>query len=316
MAAVPNYLCMAMKVLITGATGLVGKRLVSLCRDNGIAVHYLTTSKNKIVQESDYKGFYWNPSTGEIDENAFEGVDTIIHLAGATIAQKWTTASKQVIKDSRIKSAQLMYGVLERFRKSGNLTINHIISASAIGCYPSSETKYYDENYEGYAQGFLGEVVQEWEEAVLKFEDLGITTSLLRTGIILDENEGALAKIAQPIKMYAGAPLGAGQQWQSWIHIEDMARLYLYVLQNRLEGIYNAVAPNPVTNEKLTREVASILKKPLFLPKVPAFALKMLLGDMSTIVLESQKVSADRILQASFAFKFPNLHPALEDLFA
>lgn len=302
------------KVLITGATGLVGKRLVSLCRDNNMTVHYLTTSKNKIVDQPHYKGFYWNPTSGEIDEKAFEGVDTIIHLAGATIAQRWTKASKQTIKDSRIKSVALMYGVLERFRESNKNSITHIISASAIGCYPSSKTKYYEESFEGYATGFLGEVVKEWEEAVLKYEELGISTSLMRTGIILDKKQGALTKIAQPIKMYIGAPLGSGQQWQSWIHIDDMARMYLYVLQNQLKGIYNAVAPNPVTNEKLTKEVASILKKPLLLPNVPAFALKMLLGDMSTIVLESQKVAAQKIQDSGFHFSFPNIKVAIEDL--
>jgi len=304
-----------MKVLITGATGLVGKVLVRLCQEEDIAVNYLTTSNNKIAQESAYKGFYWNPSAGEIDENAFEGVDAIIHLAGATIAQRWTGASKQLIKDSRVKSAQLMYEVLERFRESENpTTIKHIISASAIGCYPSSETKYYDERYEGYAPGFLGEVVQEWEEAVLKFETLGIKTSLLRTGIILDKNEGALAKISKPIKMYAGAALGSGQQWQSWIHIEDMANLYLYVLENQLEGVYNAVAPNPVTNGKLTKVTAAVLNKPLFLPKVPSAMLQLMLGDMSTIVLQSQKVAAQKIQDTGYNFLYPSITGAIEDL--
>ncbi len=306
-----------MKVLITGATGLVGEHLVRLLHEKGVSVHYLTTSKNKIVQEPQYKGFYWHPSAGIIDENAFDGVEVIIHLAGATVAQRWTSASKQAIKDSRIKSAQLMYGVLERFRESGNpSTVKQIISASAIGCYPSSETKYYQENFEGYAQGFLGEVVQEWENAVYKFKDLDVHTSLLRTGIILDKNEGALAKIIKPIKNYAGASLGSGQQWQSWIHIEDMARLYMYILENNLAGVYNAVSPNPVTNEKLTKAAARILKKPLLLPKAPAFALKILLGEMSSIVLQSQKVSANKVLEAGFVFSYPNLEPALQDLLA
>ena len=157
-------------------------------------------------------------------------------------------------------------------------------------------------------------MVQEWEEAVLKFKDLGVNTAILRTGIILDKNEGALPKIAKPIKMYAGAPLGSGRQWQSWIHIEDMAKLYLYVVQNRLEGIYNAAAPNPVTNEKLTKVVAQVLKKPLFLPKIPAFALNILLGDMATIVLQSQKVAAQKIQEAGYNYSFPLINGAIEDL--
>jgi uncharacterized protein (TIGR01777 family) len=304
-----------MRILITGATGLVGSALVQLCHQQGIAVNYLTTSKKKITKELDYQGFYWNPTTGEIDEDAFKEVSVIVHLAGSTIAQRWTDTNKQRIKDSRIKSAGLIYDVLARFRESGNgPTIKHIVSSSAIGCYPSSPTKYYDEKYPEYAEGFLGEVVQEWESAIIEFQKLDIQTALVRTGIILDEKSGALPKIMKPIKMYAGAPLGSGEQWQSWIHIEDMARLYLHIITNELTGIYNGVAPNPVTNQKLTKVAAQILKKPLVVPKVPAFVLKAMLGDMAAIVLQSQKVCADKIQKTGFIFEHPTLEGALEDL--
>lgn len=310
-----------MKVLITGATGLVGKEVTRLCRAQGIIVHYLTTSQKKISSESDYKGFYWNPSTGELDDASLEGVDAIIHLAGATIAQKWTPESKQLIKDSRIKSANMLYDALVRFResaspagKSGNTTVKHIISASAIGCYPSSSTKLYNEKYPTFATGFLGEVVQEWEESIQEFQKLDIATSLVRTGLILDEKEGALPKLVKPIRFFAGAPLGDGQQWQSWIHIEDMARIYMHILQEELIGIYNGVAPNPVTNEKLTKVTAQVIKKPLFLPNVPKKALKLALGEMATIVLESQLVSAEKIQQTGFVFNYPTVEQALENL--
>lgn len=312
-----------MKILITGATGLVGRALVALCKQQDIAVHYLTTSKNKISNQPGYKGFYWNPSTGEIDDSAFQGVSTIVHLAGASIAQRWTHKNKQVIKDSRIKSARLMYEALERFRESAtntsslslkSPTIKHIISASAIGCYPSSPTHYYDEKFNGYASGFLGEVVAQWEDSIQQFNKLGITTSIVRTGIILDKNDGALPKIIQPIKVYAGAPLGTGEQWQSWIHIEDMARMYMHLIVSELEGVYNGVAPNPVTNKKLTTIAAQVLKKPLLLPKVPAFILKASLGAMATIVLESQKVCADKIQKTGFVFAHNTIEKALQDL--
>lgn len=304
-----------MKILITGATGLVGSALVTLCRQQGIAINYLTTSKNKIVKEPDYQGFHWNPSAGEIEEEAFHGVTAIVHLAGATIAQRWTDQNKKSIKDSRIKSARLMYEVLERFRESKTpTTITHLISASAIGCYPSSQTKYYDESYTSYASGFLGEVVEEWEKEILEFEKLDIKTSLLRTGIILDKKEGALPKIITPIKMYAGAALGTGEQWQSWIHIQDMAALYLYVLQHQLTGVFNAVSPNPVTNAKLTKAIAAAIKRPLFLPNIPAAVLKLMLGDMAAIVLQSQKVAAQKIQDTGFKFTYPTIEKAIEDL--
>ena len=304
-----------MKILITGATGLVGRSLVALCHQEEIEVHYLTTLKQKIVNKSNYQGFYWNPSLGEIDTKAFAGVDTIIHLAGASIAQRWTKINKQSIRDSRIKSAKLIYESLESFRESGTpYTIKRIISASAIGCYPSSQTNYYDEEYKGYANGFLGEVVKEWETTILEFDKLGIQTTLARTGIILDKKGGALPKIMQPIKMYAGAPVSTGKQWQSWIHVEDMSRMYLYLIKNQLEGVYNGVAPNPVTNEKLTKVAAQTIGKPLILPNIPAFVLKMILGEMVAIALESQKVSADKIMDSGFTFNYPTLENALSNI--
>lgn len=305
-----------MKVLITGATGLVGTALTNLCLDEGIAVNYLTTSQDKIKTEPKYKGYLWNPSEDELDEKCFDGVDTIIHLAGATIAQRWTDENKKVIKDSRIKSAQLIFDALSRKRKNNLPIPTHIISASAIGGYPSSLTKYYDETYPEYASGFLGEVVQEWEEVIVQFQKLDMATARVRTGIILDKDEGALPKMIQPIKYGAGSPLGSGKQWQSWIHIDDMSRLYFHILNNGLIGIYNGVAPNPVTNEKLTKTIAEILDKSTFLPNVPKFALKLMLGDMATIVLESQKVSADKIQNTGFIFEQSNITHAIEEILA
>ncbi len=304
-----------MKILITGATGLVGISLVSHCRQQGIAVNYLTTSRQKIVNEPGYQGFFWNPSIGEIDKNAFQGVSTIVHLAGSNIAQRWTNGNKKTIKDSRIKSATLIYELLKSFNKNETPhSIKHIVSASAIGCYPSSQTNYYDEDYNGYATGFLGEVVGEWEATILRFRKLGIKTTMVRSGIILDKEKGALPKIMQPIKIYVGSPIGSGQQWQSWIHVDDMSRMYLHLIKNKLEGIYNGVAPNPVTNQKLTKAVAKTLKKPLLLPNVPVFALKIILGAVSTIVLESQKVNADKIIDSGFTFNHPTIENALSDL--
>jgi uncharacterized protein (TIGR01777 family) len=303
-----------MKVLITGATGLVGTRLSEMCREQGISVHYLTTSKSRIISEDTYKGFYWNPSQGEIDDRCFEGVDAIIHLAGASIAQRWTSKNKRIIKESRIQSAGLMRTALSRMREEGNSTVKHIISASAIGAYPSSLTKYYEETYPAYAEGFLGEVVQEWEEEITKFQKEDIATTLVRTGIVLDAKKGALPKIAQPIKFYAGSPIGSGEQWQSWIHVDDMAGIYLHLLKNELTGVYNGVAPNPVTNKKLTQVIAKTLGKPLILPKVPSFALKLILGDMSTIVMESQKVCADKIRESGFVFEHTRIEETIPSI--
>ena len=297
-----------MKILITGATGLLGHRLTTLCLESGWDVHYLTTSKSKIKTSKNHKGFHWNPSTGEIDEKACEGITTIVHLAGASIAQRWTSDTKKKIKDSRIKSAQLLLDTLTR----KNIHIDHFVSASAIGCYPSSYTTLYDESYEGYADGFLGEIIAAWEVAAQSFSTIGAKVSLMRTGIVFDSASGAFPKLVKPIQMRVGAPLGTAKQWQSWIHLEDAAAYYHHIIKDQLAGIFNVVAPYPVTNDELTHKIASLLKKPIFLPPVPAFMLRLFLGKMAAIVLESQQVSAQKAQDIGFTFQY-DLETALQD---
>lgn len=300
-----------MKVLITGATGLIGQHLTAQLHEANIDVHYLTTSRNKIEQQPNYKGFFWDAKTKEIDVACLEGVTTIVHLAGASIAERWTDEYKEAIIKSRIETADLLRKALTENEHS----VTHFISASAIGAYPSSKTEIYTESYPEYNPGFLGKVVEVWEEAADRFKDLGLKVVKVRVGVVLAEQGGALEKLIQPIKMYVGAPLGDGEQWQSWIHVADLAGIFKIVIQQNLEGVYNAVAPNPVTNKTLTKEAAQILNKPIILPNVPRFALKLLLGEMAAIVLESQKVSSARI-ESVYDFKFTQLHEALKDLLA
>ena len=299
-----------MKLLIAGATGLIGKELVRQCRESGIEINYLTTRKEKIKQEDGIQGFYWNPSEGEIDTSAFEGVNAIINLAGATVSKRWTSAYKKQILDSRIQTAELLHSSL----KSMSHEVTHYVSSSGISVYPSSMTKLYSEEEKEISDTFLGKVVEEWETAADAFKSLGIKVAKIRTGIVLDENDGALANLVSPIKMGMGAPLGNGEQWQSWIHVEDIAGIYLFIIKNQLEGVYNGVAPNPVTNKRMTRVIASELEKPLWMPKVPGFGLKLMLGEMSEIVLESQLVSAEKIETAGYKFHFVNIEKAIEDL--
>lgn len=298
------------RVLITGATGLIGGELVRQFHNDGIAVNYLTTSKEKIENTEKYQGFYWNPKDGEIDSKAFEGVTAIINLVGATISERWTNDYKKVILDSRVESMNLIYETL----RQTNHNIGHFISASGVSIYPNSKTKLYTEEDEEVDDTFLAEVVVAWEAAAAKFKDLGMDVSKVRTGVVLAKDSGALPKLVKPIKLGAGAPLGSGEQWQSWIHLEDIAGIYLFLLENQLEGIYNAVAPNPVQNKKMTKIIASKLDSPLWMPNIPAFALKMLLGEMSVLVLEGQLVSSNKIEQLGYQFKYYNLENALQDL--
>lgn len=301
---------MIKKVLITGATGLIGSELVKQCHAEGIAVNYLTTSKEKIENSENYKGFYWNPKKGEIDINAFEGVTAIINLVGATIAKRWTKQYKKIIIDSRVETINFLYDTLQKIDHN----IVHFITASGVSIYPNSKTKLYTEEDTEVDDTFLAKVVLAWEAAAAKFKSSGMEVSKVRTGVVLAKNEGALPQLIKPIKLGVGAPLGSGEQWQSWIHIQDIAGIYLFLLKNQLEGKYNAVAPNPVQNKKMTKMIALKLDSPLWLPNIPAFALKLLLGEMSVLVLEGQLVSSHKIEQLGYQFKFYNLENALQDL--
>lgn len=301
---------MVKKVLITGATGLIGSELVRQCQRDGILVNYLTTSKDKIENSENYKGFYWNPNKGEIDEKAFEGVNAIINLVGATISKRWTKKYKKVIIESRVDSMDLLYKTLQHTDHN----IEHFISASGISIYPNSKTKLYTEEDKEVDDTFLAKVVVKWEAAAEKFKKLGMEVSMVRTGMVLAKEDGALPQLVKPIKLGFGALLGSGEQWQSWIHIKDIAGIYLFLLTNQLEGKYNAVAPNPVQNKKMTKMIASQLGSPLWLPNIPAFAIKLLLGEMSILVLEGQLVSSKKIEEVGYHFKFYNLENALQDL--
>jgi uncharacterized protein (TIGR01777 family) len=300
-----------MRVLITGATGLVGNALTDLLLHNGISIHYLSTSKDKLENKPDYTGYYWNPEKGYIDESALIGVDAIIHLAGATISKRWTSNYKQEIIESRILSANLLFNLL---RKNPH-QVKQIVSASAIGIYKSSLDKVYREDAIEKDEGFLGHVVQKWEESADKFKILGLKVAKIRTGLVLSENGGALPQMAKPIKMYIGSPFGSGKQFMSWIHIEDLARVYVFALRNELEGVYNATAPNPVTNKDFTKMLAKRLHKPLFMPNVPRFAMKLLLGEMHELLFSSQNVNSEKLRNAGFDFKYNPLGEALDAIY-
>ncbi|WP_286761389.1 TIGR01777 family oxidoreductase [Salegentibacter sp. UBA1130] len=299
-----------MRVLITGATGLIGSKISRLCQEKGIKVHYLSTSKDKLENKTDYKGFYWNPNENEIDSKAIEGVDTIINLVGASIAERWTPEQKKKILKSRTETANLLYTCLQ---ENGH-EVKNLLSASAIGIYPSSLEKLYTEEDQGVDDSFVGEVVVKWEEAVDNFKDLGIEVAKIRIGLVLAKNGGMLQKLKEPVNFNVGSPLGNGKQWQSWIHIDDISGIFMFALEKELTGVYNAVAPNPVTNKELVNEVASQMGKPVWLPNVPKVALKLVLGEMSRLVLSSQLVSSDKIEQEGYNFKYVNLSKALEDL--
>ncbi len=258
------------------------------------------------------KAYQWDPEKGYLAEEAIREADCIIHLAGAGVAdERWTTRRKKEILESRTRSSRLLYEGLQRTPNR----VKTLLSASAIGIYGADRGEELLTENASPGNDFLAEVTKAWEGAVQPVAGLGIRTVLLRIGIVLSDKGGALVKMAQPVRLGAGSPLGSGKQWVSWIHVDDLCRLFLYCLENPdIQGPYNAVAPEPATNEVLTKQIAEVLGKPLFMPNVPAFALKLAVGEMAAAVLGSARVSSQKITRAGFTYQFPGLVPALRDL--
>ncbi len=301
-----------MKLLITGATGLIGLNIIKQAQNNNIEVHYLTTRKSKLNGIQGAKGFLWNSSVQEIDIKCFEGVDTIIHLAGAKISKKWTPKYKKEIFESRVLSTQLLKKGIE---DTGKGNFKTIICASAIGIYPNSFHETFTEKQEIINENYLQEIVIAWEKESKKLSSLATNFSIIRIGLVLSANGGLLTNLALPVKLMAGAAFGSGNQWQSWIHITDLTLLFFHCAINSWNGLFNAVSPNPVSQRTLIKGIGKALNCPVFLPNIPSLIVKILLGDRSILVLGSQKISAKLIQEKGFSFKFSTIESALKDIY-
>lgn len=291
---------------------MIGREIVDLCHSQNISVNYLTTSKDKIITKDNYKGFYWNPNLGEIDMESLHEVDAIINLAGSSISKRWTSSYKKEILTSRINTVRTLSDAL---RKINTDHITSFVSASAIGIYPTSLTGYYSEHEKEVDPSFLGEVVASWEKEIDVLTSFDFPVAKIRIGLVMAQEGGALPEMARPIKNYVGTGFGSGEQWQSWIHIRDLARIFLFAVENKLQGIYNGVGPNPVTNNKLIKEIAKVLNRPLLLPNIPKFVMKAVLGEMSYILFASQRVSSKKIEKEGFVFHHKNICKTLEHIY-
>jgi uncharacterized protein (TIGR01777 family) len=252
-------------ILLTGGTGLIGKQLTDELLKKDYTVSHLSRSPGK---DTHVKTFLWDVNKGKIDEHCIEGVDTVLHLVGAGIAEKrWTDERKKEIIDSRTKSIGLIYNLIKN-KPNG---VKSIISASATGYYSDRGDDLLTEDSLP-AHDFLGTCCIEWEKAVDEGMSLGLRILKFRTGVVLNKDGGALAKMATLVRLYVGSPLGDGRQWIPWIHWKDVIDMYLYGIENaNLNSVYNMAAPNPVTNKQLTKAIAKQLHKPLWAPNVPAF---------------------------------------------
>lgn len=293
-------------ILITGGSGLIGTSITKKLEAIGKEVAWLSRNPKKYSQMA----FFWDPKKGKIEDKAIEWADAIIHLAGAGVADKrWTEERKKVILDSRIDSSELLYKALKKAKKKPQV----IVCSSAVGFYgfDTGEKLVFEGDPPG--DDFLADVVRKWEKATDKFQELNIRTVTFRIGIVLAKDGGALKEMLKPP---VAAPLGSGQQYLSWIFIEDLSRMVEYALENHgVSGIYNAVGPVPVTNKVLTQRAAEYKGKPFFNIGVPSFALKLGLGEMANMVLGGNRVSNEKIEGTGFKFEYGDLNHALKKIF-
>jgi uncharacterized protein len=287
-------------VLITGGSGLVGRYLTSLLLAEGYIVSHLSRTSNHFGR---VRVFRWDPGKKIIDPVIFEGVDYIIHLAGANIGEKWWTGNrKEEIINSRVESAKLLHKSVSDTGK----TLKAFISASAIGYYGSTTTERIFVEEDPAADDFLGTTCRLWEEAADLFKESGIRTVKIRTGVVLEKSDSALKKLLIPARFGVFPRLGNGKQYMPWIHIADLCGIYLKAINDeKMEGAYNAVSPQHIIQSEFMRTLAIVINKTLFHPPIPAILLRTALGEMSDVVLKGSRVSAEKILNAGYEFHFP-----------
>jgi uncharacterized protein len=292
-------------ILITGGTGLIGSRLSELLKARGHAVAFLSRSDKKIPGITVYG---WDPENGNIETAALDWATCIIHLAGENIMKgRWTPRQKQRIIDSRVKSGEFLYQrVTQR-----NKILSAFISASAIGYYGAVTSEHIFKESDPPADDFLGTTCRLWEQMADHFKTLARTVKI-RTSPVLSAKGGMLDKLLGPAKFGLAAPLGSGRQYFPWIHIDDLCSIYAKAVEDeRMEGAYNAAAPGHVTNKEFMRTLARVLNKPMWLPPVPGFLLKLFLGEVGDVSLKGSRVSSEKILETGFRFRFPRLEEAL-----
>ena len=299
-----------MKVLITGATGLIGSQIIEDCIKSNIKVNFLTTSKSKITKSNLVNGYYWDPNKKIIDLECFREVDSIITLSGSSIFKLWTSGNRRRILDSRVESLNF----LRQSIIDNNISIKRLVSASGISLYPNSKEREFLENEKTFDDSFLAEVINSWEVAANLFKNIGINVSIIRIGLVLSIKGVVLKETLMPMNFGFGIVFGHGEQWQSWTHIEDISRIFLFIMENNLDGVYNGVSNNPVKNIEFTRIISIIHRKPMIIIKIPKIFFRILFGEMHVLLFKSHKISSRKIQDEGFSFKFANLKDAIKDV--
>ncbi len=299
-----------MRILVTGVTGLIGKRLSELLVRRGDEVEGLTRAKAR----PELALSQWDPTATTLDPDTVAGFDAVVHLAGDNIGQgRWTRAKKARIKQSRVHGTRILSEALARTREQPRV----YLAASAVGYYGSRGNEAISEE-SGPGSGFLSDVVVEWEQATSAARDAGVRVICARSGPVISTRGGMLAKMLPPFKLGLGGVVGRGDQYISWIALDDLVEAFTHLISmdHPVDGPVNVVAPNPVTNREFTRLLGSVLKRPTPVP-LPAGVARLVLGEAADeLLLVSQRVSADRLDHTGFEFRFPHLRPALEHILA
>lgn len=297
------------KVLISGYSGFLAKHISQNLAQAGYEVRGLSQNKPALSDQI----FYWNVKENDLDERALDGVDHIIHLAGAGIAdQRWTDERKQLIIDSRVNSTRLLAETL----KNRQQKIKTLIGASGIGYYGANSSSKIFQETDAPASDFVGECCRLWENSYSSFTGISDKSVIFRIGTVLGVDGGAIPKMRPVVKAGLGSPLGTGEQWWPWISVQDISGLMKFAIESPLSGIYNAVATEHQTNKAFMKNLADTLHKPFWAPAVPAFVLKWMFGEMSVLFLEGSRVSNDKLIKAGFTFQYPQLHQAFENMFS
>jgi uncharacterized protein len=296
-------------VLITGASGLISQHLTPLLQHKGYRVIHLSRKAGHV---NGVETFTWNVEQRTIDDQAVKQADYIVHLAGTAIAdKKWTEERKQEIISSRTESTRLLHESILRSNKK----LKAFVSASAIGFYGAMTTDKIFTEQDAPADDFMGTCCRLWEESSEPISQKGIRTVKIRVGIVLSEKDGALAKMLAPVKLGIGSALGTGRQYMPWIHIDDMTGIFLKAIEDEnMQGIYNGVSPEHITNKEMMSSIAKVEHKPFFFPNVPSFILRLLFGKMAEMFLEGSRVSPAKIEKAGYVFKFRKLEDALKNV--
>lgn len=299
-----------MKILIAGGTGLIGQALTEKLVGLDHTVHILSRSEHKNEKNTLY--FTWDIKNKSIDLKSFDEVDVLINLSGAGIADKrWTASRKKVLINSRVEPNQFLLETI----KSNNLSIKNFICSSGVNCYGWENPEQTRKESDEYGTDFLSKIVQLWEQSALEFSEV-CPVNIIRTSVVLASEGGALGQLSKLVKWRLGSYIGTGKQYMPWIHIDDLTNIFIHLLDSEKQNIYNANTDQQITNREFMKKLNAALGKKPFVPPAPSWALKIMLGEMSQMVLQGIKVSNEKIKNSGFQFQYSSIEKAFDEIYS